>query len=412
MKPERRTLRHGIAQPGAIEALEQPAILAKIPGYVQQWQVDLGDPIHKGQLMAELWVPELEDDLRQKEALVHHAEAQLKLARKTVAEAEAESQRTGIQYKRLAQAGTTGVLNKDNVDEARFADEAGQARLEMARADMEVKEAQLEVDGKNRDRAHTMLQYTKIVAPFDGVVTSRTHNVDTGQFVQPATGARGDVLFTVARMDIMRILVQVPENDAWWLTDAMQAAFPKNYLAAQLAVPYGSPLCKLLWCADSFWVKPIPARVRVPALNNQEFAGKVTRTSWSLDPRTRTLLAAVDLPNPDGKLRPGMYAYATITGERANVLTVPASATVTEGDVTTGYRTFCYLLEDGKLKRTLIEVGVRDGQWVEVLKKQAGSSTPGSQPRWDAFTGNEKVVGDNVAALHDGQPVQIRPQTP
>jgi RND family efflux transporter MFP subunit len=238
----------------------------------------------------------------------------------------------------------------------------------MARADIGVKEAQHAVAQKSRLHAQTMLQYAQIVAPFDGIVTKR--NVDKGQFVQPATGTRGDILFTIARTDIMRIFVEVPELEAGWVTSGM------------------------------------PASVRVQALRGEELAGRVTRTSWSLDRTTRTLLAAIDLPNPDGKLRPGMYAYATITGEQADVLTLPASAIVTQGDVTQGYRSFCYIVQDGKARRTLVELGARDEKWVEVLKKQA--ATPGSagQPRWESFRGDEAVIAGDVSGLSDGRTVQ------
>jgi HlyD family secretion protein len=366
VKPERRTLRHTIAQPGAIQALDQPAIFTKIPGYVQAWKVDVGDRIRTGEVMAELWVPEMDVDVAQKEALVRQAEAQVKMAKEAVPVAEAEYRRAKTQYERLSRVGTP-LVDKDAVDETKYGSEASKARLDMARADVGVKEAQYEVAQKNRDYAQTMLQYAKIVAPFDGVVTKR--NVNKGDFVQPATGTKGDILFTVARTDIMRIFVEVPELDAQWVTDGMAA------------------------------------RVRVQALRGAELAATVTRTSWSLDRTTRTLTAAIDMANPEGKLRPGMYAYATITGERPNVLTLPASAVITQGEVTQGYQSFCYIVQDAKLKRTLVQIGAREGQWVEVLKKQ--TAAPGEQPKWQDFTGDEVVVAGDLSALSDGQTVQV-----
>ncbi len=369
VKPERQTLRHIIAQPGSIVALDQPAILAKIPGYLLNWKVDIGDRIRKGDVMAELWVPELEVDLTLKEAMVQQMEAQVKLSKEAVSAAEADYRRARTQHERIARVSKGGVLDKDAVDESQYGSEASKARLDMARADVGVKEAQQEVARKNRDYARTMLEYTQIVAPFDGIVTKRS--VDKGQFVQPATGTKADVLFIIARTDMMRIFVEVPELDAGWVTDGMSA------------------------------------HVRVQALRGEELAGKVTRTSWSLDHTTRTLMAAIDLPNPDGKLRPGMYAYATITGERPNVLTLPASAVLTQGEVTAGYQRFCYIVQDGKVKRTQIEIGTRDGQRVEVLKKQVAASGAGESPRWENFTGDEIVVASDPASLTDGQAVQV-----
>jgi RND family efflux transporter MFP subunit len=318
--------------------------------------------------MAQLWVPELEVELAQKEALVRQADAQLKLVREAVPAAEAEYRRSRTQYERLVRVGT-GLVDKDAVEETKFASEASKARVEMARADVGVKEAQHEVARKNRDYAQTMLQYAQIQAPFDGIVTRRS--VDKGQFVQPATGTKGDVLFVVARMDTMRIFVEVPEIDSHWVTEGM------------------------------------PARVHIQALRGDDLAGKVTRTSWSLDRTTRTLLAAIDLPNPEGKLRPGMYAYATITGERPDVLTLPAGAVVTQGDVTQGYQSFCYLVQDGKVKRTPLQLGDRDGERVEVLKKQTAAGGPGKQPTWESFTGEELIVGSDLQALSDGKVVEV-----
>jgi HlyD family secretion protein len=368
-KPRRETLHHTIAQPGAIQALEQPAIYAKVAGYLAEWKVDMGDRIRKGDLLAELAVPELAVDLGQKDALVRQAEAQLKMAKEAVPAAEAEQRRARSQYERLAKVGQTGVLDKDNIAEALYGSEASKARLAIARADVAVKEAQLDVARKNREYSETMLKYMRIVAPFDGVVTRRY--VDTGQFVQPATGTKGDILFTVARTDIMRIFVEVPETEAYWVTDGM------------------------------------PAQVRVQALGGQQFTGKVTRTSWSLDRTSRTLLAAIDFPNNlEGKFRPGMYAYAVITGERSGVLTVPASAVVTQGDLLQGYQTFCFVEQDGKARRTLLQVGGRDAQRIEVLKKQTTPASKGT-PRWEDLTGDEKIILGDVAALSDGQAVQV-----
>src|SRR5262249_23497787 len=252
--------------------------------------------------------------------------------------AEAHQQRAQSQYERLKTAGSKGVLGQEDVEEARLGAEAtkagvaegkaqvrssgadgdaSRAKWDKARTDVAVAEARLEVARKNYDLAKTLLDYSKIPAPFDGVVTQR--NVDTGHFVQPATGSRGEALFTVMRTDVMRVRVEVPEADADWVA------------------------------------KGTSARLRIPALKSYEYSGPVTRTSWALDRTARTLLAEIDVKDPGGQLRPGMYAYATLTAERPNVLTLPVSAVVTEGDVTQGYRTFCYVVENGKEWRTFIE---------------------------------------------------------
>jgi RND family efflux transporter MFP subunit len=311
----------------------------------------------------------------------------VKAVQATRLRAQAQVQRTQSQYKRLARAGKEGTIGGEDVEEVRLGAEAARAGLEeveaqitsaeaerdasrarlgKARADVLVAQEHLAVAGKNQELAATLLNYRKITAPFPGVVTRR--NVEKGQFVQPATGVKGDVLFEVARTDVMRVRVEVPEADADWIS------------------------------------KDTPIRIRVPALKTYQFEGKVTRTSWALDRTSRTLLAETDVPDPEGRLRPGMYAYATLTPERPGLLAVPASAVVTEGDVTLGYHTFCFLVQDGKARRTPVEVWARDKEWVEVLRKQVGQ---GAAVRWETFTGQEEVVQGNLSELHDGQPVLI-----
>jgi multidrug efflux pump subunit AcrA (membrane-fusion protein) len=128
------------------------------------------------------------------------------------------------------------------------------------------------------------------------------------------------------------------------------------------------------------WVKVgTPARIRIPILKDQEYTGTVRRMSYSLKRHSRTLLTEIDLPNPEDLLRPGMYADAALQVERTNVLTLPAAAVATQGNVNEGYQNFCFLLEDGKVRRTLVEVGSRSEGRVQVLKNQV-------QGDWEDFT--------------------------
>ena len=179
------------------------------------------------------------------------------------------------------------------------------------------------------------------------------------------------MLYVVERTDLIRVFVSVPETDA-----------------------------------DSVRVG-MPATVRVPSLQGREFPGKVTRTAWSLNRTTRTLLTEIDLPNGEGRLRPGAYAYATINAEWPDVLTLPATAIVTQGDVNVGYQTFCFIVEEGKVKRTPIKIGVRNNEFVEVLKKQIPGVSTSKEPQWVAFTGQETVVKGDLAGLADGQQVNL-----
>jgi hypothetical protein len=134
-------------------------------------------------------------------------------------------------------------------------------------------------------------------------------------------------------------------------------------------------------------------------VNGEGFPGKVTRSAWALDPKGgRTLRTEIDLKNPGGRLRPGMYAIASLAVEHAGVLAVPASALVNEGELT-----FIYWVEGGKARRTPVTVGLRDKDFVEVGKWRS----PGPQGRWQSFTGAEEVLARVPPSLGDGQAVTV-----
>jgi RND family efflux transporter MFP subunit len=368
VKPKRMTLQWTTQGPGYIQAYEQTPMFAKIAGYVKKWHADIGDHVIEGKILAELRIPEMEVELKQKEALVTQTEAELKLARETVAVAEAEVRRTKSQHERFARLFKNKAIDEEQVEEAKLGFEASVARRDMALADVRVKNALVEVAKKNHENVKTLLGYTVLRAPFNGVVTRR--NINTDDFVQPPTAGKGEPLYVVERRDIMRIFVPVREEDAPWVK------------------------------------KGVAARVRVQALVGQEFNGKVARTSYSLDRAAHTLLAEIDLPNPDDRLRPNMYAYAVITLEQPDALTLPASAVVTQGDITKGYDSFFFVVEQGKLRRTLIQTGTRAANRIQVLKKL---ELIDGKTQWVDFSGEEIIVQDNYASLSDGQSVTLSP---
>jgi multidrug efflux pump subunit AcrA (membrane-fusion protein) len=141
--------------------------------------------------------------------------------------------------------------------------------------------------------------------------------------------------------------------------------------------------------------------VRVPSLANHEFEARVTRTSWALNPTSRTLMAQVQLPNPKGKFLPGMYAYGSVFIERRDVRALPVSAVTQVGN-----QTYCYLALGGKAVRTPVQTGVSDGTWVEVTGKLV---RPAGSPdgAWQAFDGTEAVIDGDLSLVSDGQPVTV-----
>jgi RND family efflux transporter MFP subunit len=386
VKPARKTLARKVEQPGEIEADEQAPLYARVAGYVSKVAKDIGDPVETGEVLVELSVPERDEELIQKalvvsaEALVEHATkvheaagAKVKEMQSARVRAVAERRRTESQFERLKGSGS--VVTADAVDEARLGAEAAKAAVgevdakiksaeaeeARARADIAVAKAKLGVAKADEGQAAAMLGFAKLRAPFKGVVTRR--KVDPGHLVQPAqAGARGEPLLVVSRIDPVRIYVDVPEEDAELIVDGT------------------------------------PAVVRIQALKGESFVGTVRRSAWALDARSRTLRTEIDLPNPGGRLRPGMYSYATLTVTREDALTVPSSAVVPQADHTS----VCFLVREGKAVRTPIRVGVRDGHFTQILKKRGKGA-------WEDFTGEEEVISDPPPGLADGQAVTAKP---
>src|SRR5438105_15690649 len=143
--------------------------------------------VHKDEVLSDLYIPEMEVELKQKQAAVRQASAEIKQAESAVLRAQAELKHAESQYERLARVGRSGVLDKEQVDESRFGFEAAQAAVAKAQADVDVAKSRLEVAKADRDHVQTLLQYTKIRAPFDGVVTRRS--INTGDFVQPSAAS-------------------------------------------------------------------------------------------------------------------------------------------------------------------------------------------------------------------------------
>ncbi|MGE5293776.1 MAG: efflux RND transporter periplasmic adaptor subunit, partial [Solirubrobacterales bacterium] len=133
------------------------------------------------------------------------------------------------------------------------------------------------------------------------------------------------------------------------------------------------------------------AEVKLQAMKGKTVEGKVSRISWALDPKTRTIRVEIDVPNPGGTLRPGLYAYATIVvEEHPNVTTLPATAVINEKD-----KEFCVIVTEGKAVRRPVRIGLSDGTRTEIVSGLEGDEAALS------------VVKANAASLADGQPVQI-----
>jgi HlyD family secretion protein len=411
VKPERRDLRHEVGQPGYVYAYEQTALYPKVTGFIEKWLVDIGDPIKKGQLLTQIYVPELHARYREKKAAVELGEVRVRLAeqmaevakenrkvaaadvtqaRADVGKYQASVERWESEVKRLSRV--TEVVDKQILEEskrrwksdlaakaaAEAAVTAAQARelarkadLEKAKVDVEAARAQVKVEKAAEEHLAALVSYTDMHAPYDGVVIVRNANI--GDYVEPRYGdesvpsggyvneakVRGTPIYVVARTDIVRVYVDVPEMEA-------------NYVQ-----------------------RGTKARIRVQALDDVEIDSTVTRTSWALNFRSRTLRAEIDLPNKGARLLPGMYAYGLVKIERRNVRALPLEAVVEIGNQNT-----CYLHEDGKAVRTPVQTGVNDGKYIEVFRKRV-------KDKWEPFSGEEKIILGDLAELRDGEKVRV-----
>ena len=398
--PKKETLVRVVEQPGSIQAYEETQLFARVPGYVSKVKKDIGDAVRgpkydaagrelePGEVVAEIDVPELVEEVKQKKALTRQAEAEVEQARKAllaaeaniataeaaVTEAKALYTRWESEAKRIAKLVASGTVDVQTGDETQHQFKAAAARVQSheavvrkakadrdkAQADVQAAEARVDVTKAEAGRLLALLAYATIRAPYDGVVTRR--NVNTGDFVQPGKSVG---LFTISRLDPVRIVVAVPEADA----ELVQQQKSEVHL-------------------------------KIAALGNKSLTGTVTRTSWALEPGARTLRAEIDFPNKAGVLRPGMYVYARISSKLPPTWAVPSTALAKKGD-----KMVLFLIEsdDGgkKVVGASVLVGRSDAQFTEILKVQKdGAEIPADD--WPNLQ-----VAARAAGLADGQAVML-----
>jgi len=226
----------------------------------------------------------------------------------------------------LAQAQASAALaraNKERADRLAPTGFVSQQELQQAEANLAASEASLTATRANVDALATRLGEMRIESPLDGVVSAR--RLDPGALVGPTAGS-GTIL-TVQKLDVLRVFVPVNERDVTRLRVGQEA------------------------------------RLELDAIDSRSIAGRVVRISPSFDPVARTLDAEVQVANPGGQLRPGMYGRAAIvTDVHREAVVVPASAI----QISNG-RSYVFVLKGEKVARTVIQTGVDGGEWLEVV---------------------------------------------
>jgi RND family efflux transporter MFP subunit len=270
----------------------------------------VGDHVRKGETIAVLEIPELNDDLRR-------AAAATGAAKEETNRAEARHDEVHLASQRLLEVARQrpNLVAQQDIDAARDQDQASEAAIASARQSVEEGEA-------NESRIRTMLGYAVITAPFDGVITRRY--ADTGALIQAGTSSNTQAMPVVSLAEdrLLRLVFPVPESAV--------------------------PLIR----------EGTPVDVDVQSLQRR-FAGKVVRFSGQVDRSTRTMLTEVDVPNPDLRLTPGMYASVSVVLERrANALSAPVQAVAGGTALVVG--------ADGALEKRDVELGLQTPDRVEV----------------------------------------------
>lgn len=337
--------------PGETQAFARAAIFARATGYIAERKVDIGTRVKAGDVLLRIAAPDLDQQLAQAEAQLGQLQAQLLQARALVDQARANVNLATATNSRTSTLAGQGWASRQNADNSQASVLSQQASLASADAGVKVAEANIKAQAATVDRLKALTGFKDVVAPFDGVVTTRS--VDIGDLVKADAG--GSALLTMDRDDVLRISVNVPQ-----------------YASAG--------------------VKPgVVATIKVPQMPERSFSGRVERSSVALLTASRTLSTQVDVPNPDRALRAGLYVYVTLKIPRVNpAVTIPAEALVFNQAGTQ----VALAREDGR------------AEWRSVhIQRDFGRSVELDQ----GLEGNEQIVLSPPADLRDGQKIERQP---
>ncbi len=328
-KVGRQNIEHVLEIAAEFRPFQEIDVYAKVAGYVKRISVDYGDRVHIGQVLAVLEVPELIDELEKSAASTRQAQEEVSAAQGELTRAESVHKVAHLEYTRLESVLETrpGLVAQQDVDGAFGKDQEAEAKIVADKAAAAAAQQQLQAAIANEQKVKTLLAYTQITAPFQGVITKRY--ADTGAMIQQGTSSHTQAmpLVRLAQSDVLRLVIPVPESDV-----------------SQIRL--GDPV-----------------DVTVAALK-RNFKGRVARFSDQLDLETRTMHTEVDVPNPNLVLIPGMYATARLPFERkSNVLAVPVQAISRQE----GKTTVLAVSRDGKIEERTVQLGLETPDEVEVV---------------------------------------------
>ena len=325
-----------ITLPGETAAWYQSTIYARVSGYVGHWLVDIGDRVRAGQTLAVIETPELDAELDAARAKLQVAEAQVRIS-------AADANLAHSTYARWRDS-PKGVVSDQERDNKKAEDAAAAARLEAARA-------QLKLDQADLQRLLALTRFKQVTAPYAGTITQR--QIDIGDLVTAGSSSSTTPLFRMVQQDPMRVLVDVPQNLA---RDLMQDG--------------------------------VPARILTTGPTASALQGRISRTSDAIDPRTRTFRAQIDVPNHESRLVAGQYVKVAFPLSSAGLRQIPAAALIFRA----GTPSVAVVTAAGTVDFRSVNIARDDGDTLELAS---------------GVTAGERVVLNISSQITQGQHVQI-----
>lgn len=350
---QRRPIQDVLTLSGEFRPYQQVDVHAKVAGYIKRIYVDVGDHVKVGQVLAILEVPELNAQVAGAQAAIQRYQDTIQKSQSEIRRAESSHSAYHAAYTRLKQASEsrTGLIAEQELDDSQAKDQESEAQTESARAAMSESKSQLAMAQADLERLLALEAYSHITAPFAGVVTKRY--ADTGALIQAGTASATQAMAVVqlAEWSRLRLVVPVPESAVVQLQPASAV------------------------------------QVRVSAVN-KTFEGHVARFADSLSDETRTMHTEIDVENPDGTLKDGMYAEAKIIlKQRGDALAVPIQALERNA---TGAMVLI-VNSQGQVEERQVKLGIEGSDRVEVTSGLAE---------------NDRVIIGNRYEFHPGERVQ------
>lgn len=336
---------------GEFIPFQEVELHAKVAGYIKHIYVDIGDRVKMGQVLATLDVPELTAQVEGADAGVRRTQEQITRAKSEVLRAQANYAAFHSAAQRLEQASQArpGLIAEQELDDAQAKDRVAAAQVDSAKSALSATEQQLGVSQADQQHYSSLADYSRITAPFNGVITWRY--ADTGSLIQAGTSNASSMpVVKLAEVNVLRLRIPVPESLAGFVKDG-----------------------------DS-------ATVHVQA-TGERFTGLVTRSTAALDTSTRTLQVEIDVPNKNGKLTPGMYADVSLNIQRAgNALAVPVQA-VDQG----GSQPFVLVVnKNNRVEKRDVTIGISTANRVGILS---------------GLSEGERVIAANLGSFQPGERV-------